>query len=80
MLVGFSQEQCAQDIALRPYMILENSQGQEVTLYGGTVIRSIGYVAYQNRDSFDPATEAYGYVWSIIRSVYGTEFDEEYQR
>ena len=80
VLVGFSQDQCGQDIALRSYMILEDAAGRQVTLYGGTVVRSIGYIAYQNRTSFAPGTEAYEYVWTIIRSVYGAEFDGEYQK
>lgn len=70
VLVGFSLDQCADDIAMRPYMILEDENGQQMTIYGGIVHRSIGYIAWQNRDVFKPGTAAYNYVWEIIRHVY----------
>lgn len=79
VLVGFTDAQCKQDLAMRPYMILENAAGEEITLYGGTVIRSIGYIAYQNRNAFTAGTEAYEYVWNIIHSVYGNAYDAEYR-
>ena len=74
VLVGFSDEDCKEDIAMRPYMILQDAAGTSYTLYGGTVYRSIGYVAYQNRNSFRPGTAAYDYVWEIIHYVYGSEY------
>ena len=73
-----SNEQCRKDLAMRPYMILEDAEGSEITLYGGIVQRSIGYIAYQNRQAFDSGTEAYEYVWDLIHSVYGTVYDDEY--
>ena len=79
VLVGFSNEDCKEDIAMRPYMILQDAAGTSYTLYGGTVYRSIGYVAYQNRNSFRPGTAAYDYVWEIIHYVYGSEYDSEYK-
>ena len=79
VLVGFSNEDCKEDIAMRPYMILQDAAGTSYTLYGGTVYRSIGYVAYQNRNSFWPGTAAYDYVWEIIHYVYGSEYDSEYK-
>ena len=78
VLVNFSNEQCRDDIAMRPYMILENAQGETVTVYGGIVYRSIGYIAYQNRNTFEPGTEEYEYVWEIIHYVYGSLYDDEY--
>lgn len=45
VLVGFTMDQCADDIAMRPYMILEKPDGSQMTIYGGTVHRSIGYIA-----------------------------------
>lgn len=59
VLVNFSEEQCKYDLALRPYMILEDEEGDEVTLYGGIVKRSIGYIAYQNRNEFELGTDEY---------------------
>ena len=78
VLVNFSDAQCRDDIAMRPYIILEDESGQQITLYGGTVQRSIGYIAFQNRNVFEPGTDEYEYVWGIIRYVYGTMYDDEY--
>jgi len=76
VLVGFSLDQCKDDIAMRPYMILEDAEGKEITLYGGIVQRSIGYIAKQNANTFDPVTQAGAcdYVWNIIRHVYGEDY------
>jgi hypothetical protein len=79
VLVGFTLDQCAEDIAMRSYMILEDENGSQITLYGGTVYRSIGYIAYQNRTVFKPGTAAYNYVWEIIHHVYGDRYDADYK-
>ncbi len=79
VLVGFSLEQCKDDIAMRPYIVLEDAQGNQVTLYGGTIYRSIGYIAYQNRTVFKPKTASYNYVWEIIHHVYGDKYDADYK-
>ena len=71
VLVGFTLDECKDDIAMRPYMILENEDGEQMTVYGGIVHRSIGYIAWQNRYVFTPGSAAYEYVWEIIRHVYG---------
>lgn len=70
VLVGFTLDKCKDDIAMRPYMILEDENGEQMTIYGGIVHRSIGYIAWQNRDVFTPGSAAYNYVWEIIRHVY----------
>ena len=62
--------QYAQDIAMRPYIIL-SKDGETVTLYGGTVERSIGYVAQQNADTFPVGSAGYKYVHDIIDKVNG---------
>ena len=80
VLVNFSNDQCRNDIAMRSYMVLEDAQGNEITLYGGIVYRSIGYIAYQNRNSFEPGTDEYEYVWEIIHYVYGSIYDDEYDK
>ena len=79
VLVGFSLDQCKEDIAMRPYMILEDADGQQITIYGGTVYRSIGYIAWQNRKAFGSGSAAYEYVWEIIHHVYGDIYDEDYK-
>lgn len=79
VLVGFSLDQCKEDIAMRPYIILKDARGQTITLYGGTIYRSIGYIAYQNRSAFAPKTGSYNYVWEIIHHVYGDKYDAEFK-
>ncbi len=80
VLVGFNNEQCKEDIAMRPYMIVEDAQGAQYTIYGGIIYRSIGYIAYQNRNTFTIGGTAYKYVWDIIHNVYGNRYDAEYRR
>lgn len=79
VLVNFTNEQCKNDIAMRPYMILVDENGQQITLYGGIVQRSIGYIACQNRNVFEPGTDEYEYVWEIIHYVYGDLYDDDYK-
>ena len=79
VLVGFTNEQCVDDIAMRPYITLRDADGNTYTLYGGIVNRSIGYIAYQNRGAFTPGTNAYNYIWDIIHFVYGDAYDEDYK-
>ena len=59
---------------------LSNENGEEFVIYGGIVYRSIGYIAYQNRNAFQPGSAAYEYVWSIIHNVYGNQYDSEYKK
>ena len=72
VLVGFSLEDCAKDLVLRPYIKLKDmTTGETVTLYGGSVCRSIGYIAKQNENTYKPGTAGYKYVHKIIGAVYG---------
>lgn len=80
VLVGLTDENCKPDLVMRPYMILKDASGREITLYGGPVQRSIGFIAYQNRAAFNSGTPSYEYIWSIIHAVYGDKYDTEYQR
>lgn len=77
VLVGFSDAQCSRDLVMRPYMKLSDGT-DEIVIYGGAVCRSIGYVAYQNRNAFDAGTDAYEYIWRIIHAAYGSTYDAEY--
>ena len=79
VLVNFSNEQCADDIAMRPYMILADAEGNEITIYGGIVNRSIGYIALRNRNAFKSDTDPYDYLWDIIHYVYGDAYDADWQ-
>lgn len=72
VLVGFSLEDCKDTLTLRPYIILKDmTTGETVTLYGGCVSRSIGYIAKQNENTYKPGTAGYKYVHEIIDAVYG---------
>ena len=74
VLVGFSLEDCAKDLILRPYIKLKDmTTGETVTLYGGSVCRSIGYIAKQNENTYKPGSSGYKYVYQIIDAVYGQE-------
>ena len=72
VLVGFSLEDCKDMLTLRPYIKLKDTTtGETVTLYGGCVSRSIGYIAKQNENTYQPDTAGYKYVHEIIDAVYG---------
>lgn len=77
VLVNLTDEKCVPQLAMRPYMKLER-EGEILVLYGGTVTRSIGYIASQNRNAFAPGTAAYAYLWHIIHYVYGIAYDKDY--
>ena len=74
VLVGFGLEDCAKDLVLRPYIKLKDmTTGETVTLYGGSVCRSIGYIAKQNENTYKPGSSGYKYVRKIIDAVYDQE-------
>lgn len=60
-------------------MILSDENGKTYVLYGGLIHRSIGYIAYQNRNAFAPGSASYDYIWSIIHFVYGDAYDADYK-
>ena len=70
---------CIPDLTMRPYMTVMDEAEEEYVIYGGSVVRSIGFIAYQNRNAFKAGTDAYKYIWEIIHAVYGTAYDAEYQ-
>lgn len=80
VLVGLTNEKCIPDLSMRPYMIVRNAAGDKFIIYGGTIHRSIGYIAYQNRDAFRHGASGYRFIWDIIHYVYGTKYDAEYWR
>lgn len=81
VLVGFTSAKCVPDLVMRPYMTLRNrTTGQVFTIYGGAILRNIGYIAYQNRNSFKPGTDSYKYIWGIIHYVYGNVYDTDYTK
>ena len=73
VLVGFSDAQLEPNLVMRPYIKLKDiATGETVTLYGGCVTRSIGYVAWQNRNTYKEGTASYKYVWGIINKIEDT--------
>ena len=57
------------NLTLRAYIKLKDADGNTVTLYGGTVTRSIYYVATQNEGEYKPGTTGYKFVHKIIDAV-----------
>ena len=70
---------CIPDLSLRAYMKVLDPYDTEMYIYGGTIHRNIGFIAYQNRAAFKYTTAAYKYIWEIIHAVYGTVYDAEYK-
>lgn len=75
VLTGFSDEQCKPLLSLRSYMLLQKD-GKNYYLYGGTVTRSIGYIASQNANEFGKGTLGYRFIWKAIHAAYGDALDE----
>ena len=83
-LVGdYSNEECASDFAMRSYMIIRptdaSDSSKDIVLYGGTLYRSISYVALQNKNIFKPGTDGYKYIWSLIKAAYPDTYNAEYK-
>lgn len=51
-------------------MILEDAEGNAITIYGGVVERSIHYIAskIQQKNLYAPESEEYKYLQKIIES------------
>ena len=70
VLENLTEADYDKDLTLRAYIRLRNTKtGETVTLYGGTVTRSIYYVAEQNADTYKPGTAGYKFVRKIINAV-----------
>ena len=70
VLENLTEADYDKDLTLRAYIQLRNTEtGETVTLYGGTVTRSIYYVAKQNADTYKPGTAGYKFVHKIIDAV-----------
>ena len=70
VLENLTEADYDKDLTLRAYIRLRNTEtGETVTLYGGTVTRSIYYVAQQNADTYKPGTAGYKFVHKIIGAV-----------
>ena len=61
-------ETLSMDILSRPYIVLERD-GEQIVIYGGTVRRSVYYVATQNRDVYEAGTAYDNYIENIITIV-----------
>ena len=70
VLENLTEADYDKDLTLRAYIQLRNTEtGETVTLYGGTVTRSIYYVAKQNADTYKPGTAGHKFVHKIIDAV-----------
>ena len=70
VLENLTEADYDKDLTLRAYIRLRNTEtGETVTLYGGTVTRSIYYVATQNADTYKSGTPGYKFVRKIIDAV-----------
>ena len=70
VLENLTEADYDKDLTLRAYIRLRNTEtGETVTLYGGTVTRSIYYVAKQNADTYKPGTAGHKFVHKIIDTV-----------
>ena len=70
VLENLTEADYDKDLTLRAYIRLRNTEpGETVTLYGGTVTRSIYYVARQNADTYKSGTAGYKFVHKIIEAV-----------
>ena len=70
VLENLTEADYDKDLTLRAYIQLRNTEtGETVTLYGGTVTRSIYYVAKQNADTYKPGTAGHKFVHKIINAV-----------
>ena len=70
VLENLTEADYNKDLTLRAYIRLRNTEtGETVTLYGGTVTRSIYYVAKQNADTYKPGTPGDKFVHKIINAV-----------
>ncbi len=70
VLENLTEADYDKDLTLRAYIQLRNTEtGETVTLYGGTVTRSIYYVAEQNTDTYKPGTPGHKFVHKIINAV-----------
>ena len=70
VLENLTEADYDKDLTLRAYILLRNTEtGETVTLYGGTVTRSIYYVARQNADTYKSGTAGYKFVRKIIDAV-----------
>ena len=70
VLENLTEADYDKNLTLRAYIQLRNTEtGETVTLYGGTVTRSIYYVAKQNADTYKPGTAGHKFVHKIIDAV-----------
>lgn len=77
-IAGLGEKDLRRTLLTRPYMVLTLADGSSTVLYGGITGRTAGYVALQNRLTYEPDTAAYGNIWLQIHNVYGSTYDAEY--
>lgn len=69
VLVGFnSKNHYVNDLAMRPYATLKDANGNQFTIYGGTIYRSIEYIAGQYAGRYAEGTSTYAFVQGILNT------------
>ncbi len=63
---GDNAETSKMELQIRTYMILQDANGNQVTIYGGELQRTIGYVALQNQNTYKNGTAADKFIENII--------------
>lgn len=45
----------------------------------GSITRSVGCAAFQNKDIFRPWTDSFEFIWSVLEYAYPELYEQEYQ-
>ena len=81
---NYNDTQISSDVVMRSYLILRpvgaTNNSNDIVLYGGTITRSIAYVALQNKNAFAKGTAGYEYIWNLIRAGYPDIYNQEYNQ
>lgn len=76
---SWTEQQCAKNFAMRSYIILRpkniNDSSQDVIIYGGTIYRSISYVATQNTDKYSVGSNNYEFIWNLVKCEFPSLYD-----
>jgi len=67
---------------MRSYIIIrlkgQSDASKDIVVYGGTLYRSISYVALQNKKAFKKGTNGYEYIFKLIKAAYPDVYNNEY--
>jgi len=79
---AWNDASCKKDFAMRSYIIIrlkgQSDASKDIVVYGGTLYRSISYVALQNKKAFKKGTNGYEYIFKLIKAAYPDVYNNEY--